>query len=148
LEETLYAERLIKVLEGETMNKKVLIVEDNELNLKLFRDLLEAHDLSVMETRNGSEAAMLAERYQPNLIIMDIQLPEISGVDLIRQMKGNPKTAGIPIIAVTAFAMRDDEDRIMASGCQAYVSKPIAIDSFIQTIQKYVGAVPMSNEEE
>jgi len=130
------------------MNKKVLIVEDNELNLKLFRDLLEAHDLSVMETRNGSEAAMLAERYQPNLIIMDIQLPEISGVDLIRQMKGNPKTAGIPIIAVTAFAMRDDEDRIMASGCQAYVSKPIAIDCVIQTIQKYVGAVPMSNEEE
>jgi two-component system, cell cycle response regulator DivK len=130
------------------MNKKVLIVEDNELNLKLFRDLLEAHDLSVMETRNGAEAMVLAERYQPNIIIMDIQLPEISGVDLIREMKANPKIKDIPIIAVTAFAMKEDEDRIMASGCQAYVSKPIAIDTFVGTIQKYIGNVELMRKED
>ncbi len=144
----MYAERLAKIFEDERMSKKVLIVEDNELNLKLFRDLLEAHSLGVMETRSGMEAVMLAERYQPDLIIMDIQLPEISGVDLIKQMKENPQIKHIPVIAVTAFAMRDDEDRIMASGCQAYISKPIAIDIFVSTIRKYVGEVTTKHDEE
>ena len=118
------------------MTKKILIVEDNELNLKLFRDLLGANGFATFETREGIEAISMTRSVEPDLIIMDIQLPEISGLDITRKLKADGTLRHIPIIAVTAFAMRDDEERIMKAGCEAYLSKPIAIDDFMRTIRR------------
>ena len=121
------------------MTKKILIVEDNELNLKLFRDLLTAHGYEILETNDGLEAIMLTRNERPDLILMDIQLPEISGLDITRRLKSDPSVSSIPIIAVTAFAMKDDEEKILAAGCEAYISKPISIVPFIKTVQHFLG---------
>jgi two-component system cell cycle response regulator DivK len=120
------------------MAKKILIVEDNELNLKLFRDLLGANGYDTFETKEGIEAISLTRQTMPDLIIMDIQLPEISGLDITRKIKADTEIRHIPVIAVTAFAMKDDEDKIMAAGCEAYLSKPIAIDDFLATIRRFL----------
>lgn len=119
--------------------KKILIVEDNELNLKLFRDLLTAHGYDVAETKEGLEALPLAKKFHPDLVLMDIQLPEISGLEVTRRMKADVELAHIPIIAVTAFAMKDDEEKILRAGCQAYMSKPISIGPFLHTVRKFLG---------
>ncbi len=120
------------------MPKKILIVEDNDLNLKLFRDLLGANGYETYETKEGIEAISLTRNVQPDLIIMDIQLPEISGLDITRKIKADGDICHVPIIAVTAFAMKDDEDKILAAGCEAYLSKPIAIDDFLKTIRRFL----------
>lgn len=120
------------------MAKRILIVEDNELNLKLFRDLLEAHGYETLETKDGMEALRLAHESRPDLILMDIQLPEISGLDITRRLKAEVETRDIPVIAVTAFAMRDDEQKILQAGCEAYISKPISIMPFLETIKKFL----------
>lgn len=119
------------------MNKTILIIEDNIINKKLFHDLLEAHGYDIVETENATEAIYLAKTANPCVILMDIQLPEISGVDLIKKMKAEESIKNIPIIAVTAFAMKDNEEMVMASGCDAYVAKPISIEPFIQLVNKY-----------
>ncbi len=121
------------------MKKKILIVEDNDLNLKLFRDLLGAHGYDTIETKEGLEAITLTKSEHPDLILMDIQLPEISGLDVTRRLKADPTICDIPIIAVTAFAMKDDEEKIMAAGCEAYLSKPISIMSFMETVRRFLG---------
>ena len=121
------------------MGKKVLVVEDNELNLKLFQDLLEAHGYDTVKTQDGSLAYDLIKQEKPDLIIMDIQLPQISGLDIIAQVKADSDLKDIPVIAVTAFAMRGDEEKIMDSGCEGYLAKPIAIDSFVKTVSKHLG---------
>ncbi len=118
--------------------KKVLIVEDNDLNQKLFVDLLEAHGFVTVHTRDGNEVVELAQKEQPNLIIMDIQLPNISGIDVIKQIKKTPVIKNIPILAVTAFAMQDDEEQILATGCEGYLAKPISIEPFIETVKHYL----------
>lgn len=118
--------------------KKILIVEDNDLNLKLFRDLLEAHGFETYETKDGSNAYALTQQVHPDLILMDIQLPEISGLDITKRIKADKTISDIPIIAVTAFAMRDDEEKILRAGCQAYISKPISIAHFMQTIDRFL----------
>jgi two-component system cell cycle response regulator DivK len=118
--------------------KTVLIVEDNELNLKLFRDLLEAHDIRTLEVRDGTKAVQLIEDSQPDLVLLDIQLPHISGFDISRELKKRDKTKHIPIIAVTAFAMHDDQDKILAAGCEGYMSKPISIGPFVATVKKFL----------
>jgi len=123
------------------MAKKVLIVEDNELNMKLFHDLLEAHGYATVGTRNGNEALDLARRHRPDLILMDIQLPEVSGLDVTKWLKADPVLKSIPVIAVTAFAMKGDEERIRAGGCEAYLSKPISVAKFIETVRQFLGAV-------
>ena len=120
------------------MAKRVLIVEDNELNLKLFRDLLETHGFDVVDTRDGIEAFDLARKSKPDLILMDIQLHGISGFDIIKRLKKDEEMKSIPIIAVTAFAMKDDEERILQSGCEAYISKPISIGPFLETVNSYL----------
>lgn len=120
------------------MQKKILIVEDNDLNLKLFRDLLEANGYATYETKEGIEAISMTRNIMPDLIIMDIQLPEISGLDITRKIKADAQINHVPIIAVTAFAMKDDEQKIMAAGCEAYLSKPIAIDDFLKTIRRFL----------
>lgn len=120
------------------MTKKILIVEDNTLNLKLFRDLLSAHGYETVETKDGREALELARKVDPDLILMDIQLPEISGLDVTKQLKQDEDVCDIPIIAVTAFAMKDDEEKILKAGCEAYISKPISILPFLETVQKFL----------
>ncbi|OPB31711.1 response regulator [Bartonella sp. AR 15-3] len=120
------------------MLKKVMIVEDNELNMKLFRDLIEACGYETIETRNGLIALDLARSSKPSLILMDIQLPEISGIDIIKQLKEDEELKSIPIIAVTAFAMKGDEERIRASGCEEYMSKPISVTHFITTVKSFL----------
>ena len=124
------------------MTKTVLIVEDNELNMKLFNDLLEAKGYNVVQTRNGLTALDLAKEHRPDLILMDIQLPEVSGLEVTKWIKEDETIASIPVIAVTAFAMKGDEERIRQGGCEAYISKPISVATFIKTIQYYIGDGP------
>ena len=121
------------------MAKTVLIVEDNELNMKLFRDLLEAHGYQTVGTSKGREALDLARKYRPDLILMDIQLPEVSGLDVTRWIKDDPELHATPVIAVTAFAMKGDEERIREGGCEAYLSKPISVGKFIETVRRFIG---------
>ena len=120
------------------MAKKVLIVEDNELNMKLFRDLLEAHGYQTLESRDGIEALKVARDERPDLILMDIQLPEVSGLEVAKWIKEDESLKNIPIIAVTAFAMKGDEEKIREGGCEAYISKPISVVKFLQTIDGYL----------
>jgi len=121
------------------MVKKVLIVEDNELNMKLFRDLVEASGYETITTRSGLNAHALAREHKPHLILMDIQLPEISGLDVTKQIKADADLYTIPIVAVTAFAMKGDEERIRQGGCEEYMSKPISVPSFVATLQRFLG---------
>jgi two-component system cell cycle response regulator DivK len=112
----------------------VLVVEDNELNLKLFCDLLRAHDFAAEPVRDGREAVDRARAFQPDLIVMDIQMPHVTGYELILEIKADETLRTIPIMAVTAYAGREDEDRIRAAGADAYVSKPISLARFIQAV--------------
>ena len=121
------------------MSKKVLIVEDNELNMKLFHDLLDSQGYQTFQTREGLQAMALARQHMPDLILMDIQLPEISGLEVTKWLKDDEELAHIPIIAVTAFAMKGDEERIREGGCEAYLSKPISVGKFIETIRHFLG---------
>ena len=121
------------------MAKTVLIVEDNELNMKLFHDLLEAHGYQTVGTRNGIEALELARKHKPDLVLMDIQLPEVSGLEVTKWLKDDPTLKSIPVVAVTAFAMKGDEERILQGGCEGYISKPISVPHFLETIARYIG---------
>ena len=121
------------------MAKTVLIVEDNELNMKLFHDLLDANGYRTLQTRSGIEALGLARQHRPHLILMDIQLPEVSGLEVTKWLKDDEELRDIPVIAVTAFAMKGDEERIRQGGCEAYISKPISIAAFLETVRRYLG---------
>jgi two-component system cell cycle response regulator DivK len=125
--------------ERSRMPKTVLIVEDNELNMKLFHDLLDAHGYATVQTRNGLEALALARAHRPDLILMDIQLPEVSGLEVTKWLKEDESLRSIPVIAVTAFAMKGDEERIREGGCEAYLSKPISVSKFLETVRQYLG---------
>jgi two-component system, cell cycle response regulator DivK len=124
---------------GTASSKVILIVEDNELNMKLFHDLLDAHGYTTLQTRNGREALQLARMHRPALILMDIQLPEVSGLEVTRWLKDDPDLQDIPVVAVTAFAMKGDEERIRSGGCEAYISKPISVVGFMGTIRRFIG---------
>lgn len=116
------------------MAKRVLVVEDNELNLKLFCDLLRAHDYAAEGVRDGREAVTRAREFAPDLIVMDIQLPHITGFEIIGQLRADPELSAIPVMAVTAYAGREDEERIRAAGANAYVSKPISVSRFVDEV--------------
>ncbi len=120
------------------MLAKVLIVEDNELNMKLFHDLLEAHGIETVQTRDGRHVLDIARAERPHLILMDIQLPEISGLDVTKALKADDDLKSIPVIAVTAFAMKGDERKIREGGCEDYISKPISVVKFMDTVRKYL----------
>ena len=124
---------------GLVMAKKVLIVEDNELNMKLFHDLLDAQGYETLQTREGLQALALAREHRPDLILMDIQLPEISGLEVTKWLKEDDELNSIPVIAVTAFAMKGDEERIREGGCEAYISKPISVSHFLDTVRRFLG---------
>jgi two-component system, cell cycle response regulator DivK len=118
--------------------QKVLIVEDNELNMKLFNDLLMAHGYDTLQTKDGVEALALARRHRPDLILMDIQLPEISGLEITKWIKEDDELKLIPIIAVTAFAMKGDREKMRDGGCEDYIAKPISITSFLETVGRFL----------
>jgi two-component system, cell cycle response regulator DivK len=125
-------------VEATTMSKTVLIVEDNELNMKLFNDLLQAHGYTTVQARDGKDVLKLAREHRPDLILMDIQLPEISGLEVTRLIKQDSELKLIPVIAVTAFAMKGDEEKIRQGGCEAYIAKPISVTHFLQTVQRFL----------
>ena len=120
------------------MAKKVMIVEDNELNMKLFNDLLETQGYETVKTSEGLKAVQLARDSSPDLILMDIQLPEVSGLQVTKWLKEDPQLRTIPVIAVTAFAMKGDEERMREGGCDDYISKPISVQKFLETVKKYL----------
>jgi two-component system cell cycle response regulator DivK len=119
--------------------KTVLIVEDNELNMKLFHDLLDAQGYRILQTKDGMEALDIAREHRPDLILMDIQLPEVSGLEVTKWLKEDASLRSIPVVAVTAFAMKGDEEAIRQGGCEAYLSKPISVAGFIETVRKFLG---------
>jgi two-component system, cell cycle response regulator DivK len=121
------------------MPKKVMIVEDNELNLKLFTDLLAAHKFIVEGIKDGRLALEQARMFEPDLVIMDIQLPHVSGLDLIEAMQKDAKLKSMPILAVTAYAGQGDEDRIMSAGARGYLSKPVSVMKFLDAVKGIIG---------
>lgn len=121
------------------MPKKIMIVEDNELNLKLFTDLLRAHQFTVEGAKDGRLALEQAKMFAPDMVIMDIQLPHVSGLDLIEAMQKDAVLAAIPVLAVTAYAGKGDEERIMAAGARGYLSKPVGMVKFLEAVRGIVG---------
>ena len=117
--------------------KTVLVVEDNVLNMKLFHDLLQAYGYNVLQTGDGMEALRLARQHRPDMIIMDIQLPDISGLEVTKWLKDDETLKTIPVVAITAFAMKGDEERYLEGGCDAYIAKPISIANFLQTVERF-----------
>ncbi len=120
---------------------KVLVVEDNELNMKLFHDLLSLLKCEIIATRTGSNAIALCRSCMPDLILMDIQLDGISGIDLIQEVKADLLLGNIPIIAISAFAMKNEEAKILESGCDRYISKPMSIEHFFASVKYYLDKV-------
>ena len=120
------------------LQKTILIVEDNDLNMKLFHDLLEAHGYRILQTKDGMESLNLARQHRPHLKLMDIQLPEVSGLEVTKWLKEDDDLKSIPVIAVTAFAMKGDEEKIREGGCEAYIAKPISVANFLQTIARFL----------
>lgn len=118
--------------------RRILIVEDNELNLKLLHDVLEVHGYATMTAREGEAALAMARDEQPDLILLDLQLPDISGYDAVRQLKQDPQTREIPVVAVTAFAMAGDETKALTAGCDAYIAKPIVLRHFLEVVAHFV----------
>lgn len=129
---------------ADAQKKSVLVVEDNELNMRLFCDLLDAFGYETHMCRDGAKAVEIARAELPNLIIMDIQLPEVSGLDITRWIKDDPDLTHIPVLAVTAFAMRADEQRVREAGCEGYLSKPIQMTSFLRAVDELIGGQPVS----
>jgi len=124
------------------VQKSILIVEDNKTNMRFFTDLLNGNGFKTIPSNDGSDAVELSLSEHPDLIVMDIQLPGMSGTELTRMIKGNSQTENIPIIAVTAFSVDDNDGEIEEAGFDAFVAKPIKIDSFIETVNKLLGDGP------
>ena len=120
------------------MPKTVLIVEDNDLNRKLLRDLLQAQGHDIVEAMDGKEALALLNVRRPDLVIMDIQLPGLSGLEVTNILKADDELKGIPVIAVTAFAQKGDKETMLAGGCDAYIAKPIAVAEFLGTVAGFL----------
>ncbi len=120
------------------LNKTVLVVEDNDLNMRLFHDVLEAGDYNVLQAKEGMEGLRMAREQRPDLILMDIQLPDVSGLEVTKWLKDDETLKSIPVIAITAFAMAGDEEKIRDGGCDAYIVKPISVPDFLQTVERFV----------
>jgi two-component system cell cycle response regulator DivK len=121
-----------------TRSRTILIVEDNELNMKLWNDVLEAQGYSLLKTAFGAEALAIARQHQPHLILLDMRLPDISGFDVARRLKGDETTRSIPVIALTAFAHTEHQRDALASGCDGYISKPVNVLNFLQTVKTWI----------
>jgi two-component system cell cycle response regulator DivK len=119
------------------LDKTVLVVEDNDLNMKLFHDLLEAHGYSVLQAKDGMEGWRMAREHRPDLILMDIQLPDVSGLEVTKWLKADETLKSIPVIAITAFAMDGDKEKMLEGGCDAYIPKPISVPVFLQAVEHF-----------
>jgi two-component system cell cycle response regulator DivK len=117
--------------------ERVLVVEDNEKNMKLVRDILQAMGYSPLEASTGEEALALAAEESPALVLMDIQLPDLDGSEALRRLRSDERTAGIPVLALTAQAMQGDRERFLAAGFDGYLSKPIDVDELIETVRRF-----------
>ncbi len=126
--------------------KSVLVVEDNDLNMRLFHDVLEAHGYNVLQAKDGMEGLRMAHEQRPDLILMDIQLPDVSGLEVTKWLKDDETLKSIPVIAITAFAMAGDKEKFLEGGCDAYIAKPISVASFLQTVERF--AKPLVAERE
>jgi two-component system cell cycle response regulator DivK len=118
--------------------KRILIVEDNDTDVRLLKDILETRGYNILQTKEGLEAIDLAVVNLPDLILMDIQLPDMSGLEVTRLLRGDERSRRIPIIAVTAFAMGWHEREALDSGCDAYISKPISMLGFLRTVESFL----------
>ncbi|MBX7513784.1 MULTISPECIES: response regulator [Qipengyuania] len=121
------------------MAKRILVVEDNDLNRKLFCDVLKANGHEVVPVADGNNVIATARKFAPDLVIMDIQLPGVSGVDLIAELKDNGDLAKVPVLAVTAYAGKGDEERIRGAGAEDYLAKPVSIGPFMAAVRRLVG---------
>ncbi len=121
-----------------TSVKVVLVIEDNPQTMMFMRDLLEASGYNVLQAKDGMQGWELAREHRPDLILMDIQLPDVSGLEVTRWLKNDEDLKSIPVIAITAFAMESDEEKFLENGCDAYISKPISIPHFLQTVEHFV----------
>ena len=128
--------------QGETNRKRILIVEDHDLSVMLLNDFLEVHGYEILKTGQGLEAIKLAQDAKPDLILMDIQLPDLSGLDVTRLLKQDDQTKCIPVIAVTAFAMLGDKAKALESGCDAYIAKPVIVDNLVRTVDSFLSPLP------
>lgn len=118
-------------------DKTILIVEDNPLNLELFTDLLEASNYKVLNAVSANEAIDILSKNIPDIIITDIQLPEVDGIELTKIIKSNSLLKGIPVIALTAYAMKGDKERILEAGCDGYIAKPINTKEFVKNVESF-----------
>jgi two-component system cell cycle response regulator DivK len=134
------AEMTNKTARPAVSRNKILVVEDNELSMKLVNDLLEFHDYEIFKATRGADAVRITREARPDLILLNLQLPDMSGLEVAHTLKADETTRAIPIVAVTAFAMRGDEERARAAGCDGYVPKPIRIQEFIQTVATFLGS--------
>ncbi|MBB5731804.1 two-component system cell cycle response regulator DivK [Altererythrobacter atlanticus] len=121
------------------MTKRILVVEDNDLNRKLFCDVLQASGFAVEPVANGNHAIEKARIFNPNLVVMDIQLQDVSGLDLIATLKNDAQLADVPVLAVTAYAGKGDEERIRETGAEGYLSKPVSLGPFMAAVKGLVG---------
>ena len=128
------------------LDKTVLVVEDNDLNMKLFHDLLEMGGYNVLQAKDGMEGWRMAREQRPDLILMDIQLPGVDGLEVTKWLKDDENLKSIPVIAVTAFAMKGDEEKIREAGCDGYIVKPISLSDFLETVERF--AKPLVAERE
>lgn len=121
------------------MAKRILVVEDNDLNRKLFCDVLKANGYEVVPVADGQNVLGTAKKFEPHLVIMDIQLPHVSGVDLIAELKRDAELAQTPVLAVTAYAGKGDEERIRDAGAADYLAKPVSIGPFMAAVKELLG---------
>ncbi len=129
-----------------SMDKTVLVVEDNDITMRLFHDVLEARGYNVLQAQDGTEGWHIAREHRPDLILMDIQLPGISGLEVTKRLKADETLKSIPVIAITAFATDGHEEKIRGGGCDAYIVKPISIPSFLQTVERLANRVVAERE--
>jgi two-component system cell cycle response regulator DivK len=130
-----------------TSDKVVLVVEDNPINMKLCQDLLNAHGYNVLQAKDGMQGWELAREHRPDLILMDIQLPDVSGLEVTNRLKSDENLKSIPVIALTAFAMKGDEEKFLQNGCDGYISKPISIFALLQTIERIIAECELNPAE-
>jgi two-component system cell cycle response regulator DivK len=128
------------------LDKTVLVVEDNDLNMRLFHDVLEVRGYNVLQAKDGMEGWRIAREQRPDLIIMDIQLPDVSGLEVTKWLKDDETLKSIPVIAITAFAMAGDEEKILEGGCDDYLVKPISISNFLQTVERLANPLVVERE--
>ncbi len=128
------------------LDKTVLVVEDNDLNMRLFHDVLEMCGYNILQAKDGMEGWRIAREHRPDLIIMDIQLPDVSGLEVTKWLKADETLKSIPVIAITAFAMPGDKVKILEGGCDAYIVKPISITDFLHTVERFANPLVVERE--